>query len=82
MSSAPVSGTIGIVSNQLSRRVEQRADSFSLRLTRAPKPFIAFERGITVRNVVEPDPPGWVVALLATHPPAVARIGTAVAYER
>jgi Zn-dependent protease with chaperone function len=82
LSLALVSGTIGIVSNQLSRRVEQRADSFSLRLTRAPKPFIAFERGITVRNVVEPDPPGWVVALLATHPPAVERIGTAVAYER
>jgi STE24 endopeptidase len=82
LSLALVSGAVGIVSNQLSRRVEQRADSFSLRLTRAPQPFIAFERGITVRNVVEPDPPGWVVALLATHPPAVERIGAAVAYER
>jgi Zn-dependent protease with chaperone function len=82
LSLALVSGAVGIVSNQLSRRVEQRADSFSLRLTRAPQPFIAFERGITVRNVVEPDPPGWVVALLATHPPAVERIGAAVAYDR
>jgi len=82
LSLALVSGTVGIVSNQLSRRVEQRADSFSLRLTGAPKPFIAFERGITVRNVVEPDPPGWVVALLATHPPTIERIGVAVAYER
>ena len=82
LSLALVSGAVGIVSNQLSRRVEQRADSFSLRLTRAPAPFIAFERGITVRNLAEPDPPGWVVALLATHPPTVERIGAAVAYER
>src|SRR5436190_1172163 len=82
LSLALVSGALGIVSNQLSRRVEQRADSFSLRLTRAPEPFIAFERGITVRNLAEPDPPGWVVALLATHPPTVERIGAAVAYER
>jgi hypothetical protein len=82
LSLALVSGAVGIVSNQLSRRVEQRADSFSLRLTEAPRPFIAFERGITVRNVVEPDPPGWVVTLLATHPPTVERIGAAVAYER
>ena len=81
LSLALVSGAVGIVSNQLSRRVEQRADSFSLRLTRAPAPFIAFERGITVRNLAEPDPPGWVVALLATHPPTVERIGAAVAYE-
>lgn len=82
LSLALVSGAVGIVSNQLSRRVEQRADSFSLRLTRAPKPFIAFERGITVRNLAEPDPPAWVVALLGTHPPTVERIGAALAFER
>lgn len=82
LSLALVSGAVGTVSNQLSRRVEQRADSFSLDMTGAPKPFIAFEHGIALRNVVDPDPPGWVVALLGTHPPTVERIGAAVAYER
>lgn len=70
------------ISNQLSRRVERRADQFSLKLTHAPAPFISFERGIALRNVADPDPPGWQVALLGTHPPVLDRIGMAVAYER
>jgi len=68
------------IANQLSRRIEARADSFALRLTDAPQPFIGFERRITLRNVSDPDPPGWVVALLATHPPTVERIGIARAF--
>jgi STE24 endopeptidase len=77
-----VSLAVTTVSNQLSRRVEARADSFSLLLTGEPRPFIGFERRIAIRNVADPDPPGWVVALLATHPPTIQRIGTGVAYER
>jgi STE24 endopeptidase len=71
---------VTVVANQLSRRVEARADSFALRLTDAPQPFIDFERRITLRNVSDPDPPGWVVSLLGTHPPAVERIGIAKAF--
>jgi STE24 endopeptidase len=82
LSIALVAGAVGVVSNQLSRRVEARADTFSLRLTRAPGPFISFERRIAVRNVSDPDPPGWMSFLLATHPPTIERIGTAVAFER
>ncbi len=82
LSLALMAGAVGVVSNQLSRGIEARADSFSLALTGAPEPFIGFERRITVRNLAEPDPPGWVVALLGTHPPTVERIGAAVAYER
>lgn len=82
LSLALVAGAVGVISNQLSRRIEARADTFALRLTDAPKPFIDFERRITVRNVSEPDPPDWQVALLGTHPPAVERIAAAVAYER
>ena len=52
-----------------------------LRLTDAPEPFIGFERGIALRNVADPDPPDWLVALLATHPPTVDRIGIAKAFE-
>jgi STE24 endopeptidase len=82
LSLAVVSGVAGVVSNQLSRRMEAAADSFSLRLTNAPEPFIGFERRITLRNVADPDPPRLLVALMATHPPTVQRIGTAVAFER
>jgi STE24 endopeptidase len=73
---------ITTVSNQLSRGWEQRADSFALALTDAPEPFISFERGIALRNLSDPDPPGWVTFLLSTHPPTVQRIGLGVAYRR
>ena len=81
LSVAVVSIGVTVVANQLSRRIEARADSYSLRLTDAPEPFIGFERGIAVRNVADPDPPGWLVFLLATHPPTVDRIGIAKAFE-
>jgi STE24 endopeptidase len=81
LSVAVMSFGVTVVANQLSRRIEARADSYSLRLTDAPEPFIGFERGIAVRNVADPDPPDWLVALMATHPPTVDRIGIAKAFE-
>ena len=81
LSVAVVSFGVTVVANQLSRRIEARADSYSLRLTDAPEPFIGFERGIAMRNVADPDPPDWLVALMATHPPTVDRIGIAKAFE-
>jgi STE24 endopeptidase len=81
LSVAVVSLGVTTIANQLSRRIEARADSYSLRLTDAPEPFIAFERGIALRNVADPDPPGWLTFLLATHPPTVDRIGIAKAFE-
>jgi STE24 endopeptidase len=82
LSLALVAGAIGVVSNQLSRRIEARADSYALQLTREPEPFIGFERRIAVRNLSDPDPPRWQVALLSTHPPIVERIGTGVAFSQ
>jgi STE24 endopeptidase len=73
---------LGIVSNQLSRRVEARADSFALELTGEPRAFISFEQRITLQNVGDPDPPGVTSFLLGTHPTTVQRIGAALAYER
>jgi Zn-dependent protease with chaperone function len=70
------------ISNQLSRRVEARADSYALELTEAPEPFIGFERRISLRNVSDPDPPAWVTALLGTHPPTIERIGIGEAFSR
>jgi STE24 endopeptidase len=73
---------LGVVGNQLSRRVEASADDFALRLTHDPKALIEVQRRLVVSNVGNPDPPGIVTALVGTHPPAVERIGAAVAYER
>jgi STE24 endopeptidase len=81
LSVAVVSLGVTTIANQLSRRVEARADSYSLRLTDAPEPFIGFERGIALRNVADPDPPEWITFLLATHPPTVDRIGIAKSFE-
>ena len=81
LSLAVISFGITVIGNQLSRRIEARADSFSLRLTNAPEPFIGFERGVAIRNVADPDPPDWLTLLLATHPPTVDRIGIARAFE-
>jgi len=77
-----VSTPVTMISNQLSRDVEARADAYALRLTgeSAAEPFIGFQRRITVTNVGDPDPPGWVHGLLGTHPTAVQRIGIAQAY--
>jgi peptidase M48-like protein len=74
--------TIMTISNQLSRDVEARADSYALALTGEPEPFISFERRIALRNLADPDPPGWQTFLLATHPPTIERIGIGVAFER
>src|SRR6202040_1470812 len=72
---------VGTISNQLSRRVEARADSFSLRVTGEPEAFIAFERGIALRNVADPDPPRSLTCLMAPGPPTIDRIGIAWSYE-
>ena len=82
LSLAVVVPVVGTISNQLSRRIEARADSYSITLTQAPGPFIDFEQRIAVRNVSDPDPPALRTWLLATHPPTLDRIGIAEAYQR
>jgi STE24 endopeptidase len=81
LSFALVGGAVGVLGNGLSRRVEARADAFSLDLTGATDAFVEFERRITLRNVSDPDPPGWIKFLLGTHPSTVERIGAARALE-
>ncbi len=70
---------ITIVSNQLSRAVEARADRYSIELTGEPDQLINFQKRITVQNVSDPEPPGWTSFLLGTHPTAMQRIGQALA---
>ena len=76
-----VSAPICVVSRQLSRAIERRADAFALALTDEADAFIAFEQRLTRQNLADPDPPRWLSALLATHPPIVERIGIAEAYR-
>ena len=73
---------ITTISNQLSRRVEARADAFSLELSDAPQAFVGLERRLALQNLSDPDPPAWRTALFATHPPTIERIGTGVAFQR
>jgi STE24 endopeptidase len=73
---------ITAISNQLSRAVERRADAFALRATGDPATQIAFQRRITIRNVGDPDPPGWAQAVFGTHPTPLERIGAAEAARR
>jgi STE24 endopeptidase len=81
LSLALLAPTVTVVSNQLSRAIERRADDFALRMTREPDAMVAFERRITIQNVGDPDPPRWRQVLLGTHPDTLERIGAALAYE-
>ena len=72
LSVAVVSFGVTVVANQLSRRIEARADSYSLRLTDAPEPFIGFERGIA-RAQRRRSRPARLARRAAGHPPAHGR---------
>jgi len=82
LSLAVVVPVVTIVSNQLSRDVERRADAFSLELTRDPGTFIAFQERIARKNVSDPDPPAVSRFLFGTHPTTLQRLGQAEAFKR
>lgn len=82
VSLAFVSFGFGLASNALSRRVEARADSYSLRLTDNAAAHIELERRLAIRNVGDPDPPKLLHTLFGTHPTTVERIGIGLAYAR
>ena len=73
---------IGIAGNQLSREVEARADTFALQLTDDPKGMIELQQRLADRNISDPDPPDAYTFIFGTHPPAIERIGAALAWER
>jgi STE24 endopeptidase len=81
LATAVVSAPIGLIGNRLSRALERRADAYSLDLAGSPDAFVSFERAIALQNVADLDPPRWVTAILATHPPSVERIGAALAWS-
>lgn len=64
---------------RLSRRVENRADAFALRMRPAYDAFVGFERRIALQNLADPDPPRVLQVLFGTHPTTAQRIGIAEA---
>jgi STE24 endopeptidase len=70
----------GLAGNALSRRVEQRADTFALDLTEDPDSFIELEKRLAIKALVDPQPRRLLQKLFGTHPDAVTRIGYAVSY--
>lgn len=78
LAAALVAAPVGLIGNRLSRALERRADAFSLELTGASEAFVSFERQIALQNLADLDPPRWVSALLATHPPTAERIALAL----
>ena len=79
---AATSFVLNIPGNQLSRDVEARADTFSLQVTNNPPGMIDLQKRLTTSNVGDPDPPSLYSFLFGTHPPAIDRIGAAVAWEQ
>ena len=74
-----VATPLTMISNQLSRAVERRADAYSLELTGDPSALIAMQRRLSIKNVSDPAPPRWQNFLLSTHPPPLERIARAEA---
>lgn len=81
LSLAAATLVIGIAGQQLSRRVEARADTFALELTGDPAAFVRLQQELARTNVSDPDPPGLYRLLFGSHPTALERIGAAEAYE-
>lgn len=73
---------ITLISNQLSRSVEERADAFALTLTGDAPAFIAQQRRISIQNLGNPDPPAITHWLFGTHPTTIERIGIGLAWQR
>src|SRR5206468_1426027 len=63
-----------LISNQLWRRIEARADAFALELTGESQQFIEMERQLALTNVADPNPLGVLALLASTHPSTIQRI--------
>jgi Zn-dependent protease with chaperone function len=76
------STALGIASNVLSRRVEARADTYALDLTRDPAAFIGLTRSLAVTNLSDPSTPQFFQTIWGTHPTTMQRIGAGLEWAR
>jgi STE24 endopeptidase len=72
---------LAIPGNHLSRQIEIKADYRAIELTGDPAAMVRLQRRIAESNLSDPDPPVVWQALFATHPPALDRIGLALAMQ-
>jgi STE24 endopeptidase len=70
------------VQNLLSRRIEGRADTYALELSRRPGVFAAMQRRLALTNLADLDPGPVPYLLFASHPTTVQRIAAAHAFAR
>src|SRR4051794_11536759 len=80
LSIAVVSFLLGMPGNALSRQVERSADGHALELDGNTAAFIAVERKLSLQNLGDPDPPGWLQLVFGTHPSTLDRIGYALTW--
>lgn len=73
---------LNIPGNQLSRKIEARADRSALELTHDPGALIALQRKLAVTNFGDPNPPSFLEFVFSTHPSTMERIGSAITYRR
>lgn len=62
------------LANAYVRRMERAADAYAVRLTRDPATFISAMKQLASTNLVDPDPPVLVRAMLHSHPTIGERI--------
>ncbi|HEX4735414.1 MAG TPA: M48 family metallopeptidase [Thermoleophilaceae bacterium] len=77
-----VSTGYGVAGNVLSRRVEERADTYALDLTQDPAAFIGLTRSLAVTNLADPSTPKVFQILFGTHPTTLQRIGAGLEWAR
>lgn len=65
------------VENGISRRIELRADVDALAATGDPAGFVALQRRLAVRSLVDPTPPAWSQWWFASHPGVLTRVALA-----
>jgi STE24 endopeptidase len=82
LSVALVSTALSTASNVLSRRVEARADTYALNLTRDPAAFIGLTRSLAVTNLADPSTPRVFQIVFGTHPTTMQRIGAGLEWAR
>jgi STE24 endopeptidase len=73
---------LGPAQNLLSRRIESRADTYALELSRRPGVFAAMQRRLALTNLADLDPGPVPYLLFASHPTTVQRIAAAHAFAR
>ena len=67
--------------NSFSRKLEVKADDFSLKLTQRPQDFISMIKKLGMMNLAEFEPNAFIEMLFYSHPPIAKRIKFAESFS-